>query len=82
MLYTKILAIKNAYTELDLRQKKVMKNLEQLQLLNWNWINPFVMTSLSLTIVSRNYYNPKDYLVNYKEIWVKKYINHGLTGMP
>lgn len=66
-----MLIARDANTGLDLRQKKAMRNLEQLQLLNWTYIKPFCNDFLSLTSVSTNYYNlelEKDYLTNCQEI--------------
>lgn len=40
-----LLIVRDANTGLDLRQKEAMRNMKQLQLLNWNYVKPFVMTS-------------------------------------
>lgn len=54
----RILIVRDANTGLDLRQKEVMLDLEQLQLHNWKYIKLFYNDFFALTTVSGNYYNP------------------------
>lgn len=54
----RLLTTRDANTSLVLRQKEVIKDLEQLQLYNWNQIKLFYNNFLALIALSKNYCYP------------------------